>query len=143
MKTGWGRWVGRSLAVGAFALGAAAAPAAAQQTDDDCRCVDRDGNQIEDCACFRMPRFDTMMAPFPGARPRLGISVDASQGSQLDTQGAHVTNVLEDGPAWDAGIRVDDVIDPRETRPRLISALDMLRHKRDENPVRKHGNIPL
>jgi len=38
---------------------------------------------------------------------------------------------------------VDDVIDPRETRPRLISALDMLRNKRDENPVKKHGNLPL
>jgi len=38
---------------------------------------------------------------------------------------------------------VDDVIDPRDSRPRLISALDMLRHKRDENPLRKHGNIPL
>jgi propionyl-CoA carboxylase beta chain len=38
---------------------------------------------------------------------------------------------------------VDDVIDPRETRPRLISALDMLRDKRDSNPPRKHGNIPL
>ncbi len=38
---------------------------------------------------------------------------------------------------------VDDVIDPRETRPRLISALDMLQNKRDSNPVRKHGNIPL
>jgi propionyl-CoA carboxylase beta chain len=38
---------------------------------------------------------------------------------------------------------VDDVIDPRETRPRLISALDMLRNKRDSNPPRKHGNIPL
>ena len=39
--------------------------------------------------------------------------------------------------------RIDDVIDPRDTRPRLISALDMLRNKRDENPTRKHGNIPL
>jgi propionyl-CoA carboxylase beta chain len=38
---------------------------------------------------------------------------------------------------------VDDVIDPRQTRPRLISALDMLRDKRDHNPTRKHGNIPL
>ena len=38
---------------------------------------------------------------------------------------------------------VDDVIDPRETRPRLIGALDMLRNKRDQNPPRKHGNIPL
>lgn len=38
---------------------------------------------------------------------------------------------------------LDDVIDPRDTRPRLISALDMLQNKRDANPVRKHGNIPL
>ena len=38
---------------------------------------------------------------------------------------------------------IDDVIDPRKTRPRLIGALDMLRNKRDENPRKKHGNIPL
>ena len=38
---------------------------------------------------------------------------------------------------------VDDVIDPRDTRPRLISALDMLRGKRDRNPPKKHGNLPL
>jgi propionyl-CoA carboxylase beta chain len=38
---------------------------------------------------------------------------------------------------------IDDVIDPRETRERLISALDMLQNKRDQNPPRKHGNIPL
>jgi len=38
---------------------------------------------------------------------------------------------------------IDDVIDPRETRPRLINALDMLQNKRDSNPPRKHGNIPL
>jgi propionyl-CoA carboxylase beta chain len=38
---------------------------------------------------------------------------------------------------------VDDVIDPRETRVRVISALDMLQNKRDENPWKKHGNLPL
>ncbi|HIC14907.1 MAG TPA: methylmalonyl-CoA carboxyltransferase, partial [Gemmatimonadetes bacterium] len=38
---------------------------------------------------------------------------------------------------------VDDVIDPRETRDRLINALDMLQNKRDQNPPKKHGNIPL
>lgn len=38
---------------------------------------------------------------------------------------------------------LDDVIDPRETRPRLISALHTLLAKRDKNPPRKHGNIPL
>jgi propionyl-CoA carboxylase beta chain len=38
---------------------------------------------------------------------------------------------------------VDDVIDPRETRARLVEALRTLRTKRDRNPPRKHGNIPL
>jgi len=38
---------------------------------------------------------------------------------------------------------VDDVIDPRDTRPRLIDALATLRTKREPRPPRKHGNIPL
>ena len=38
---------------------------------------------------------------------------------------------------------VDDVIKPSETRPRLIAALAMLADKRDTNPRKKHGNIPL
>jgi propionyl-CoA carboxylase beta chain len=38
---------------------------------------------------------------------------------------------------------IDDIIDPRETRPYLIKALQMVRTKRPERPPRKHGNIPL
>jgi propionyl-CoA carboxylase beta chain len=38
---------------------------------------------------------------------------------------------------------VDAVIQPRETRKRLIDALEMLQTKRDKNPPKKHGNIPL
>jgi acetyl-CoA carboxylase carboxyltransferase component len=38
---------------------------------------------------------------------------------------------------------VDDVIEPSETRIRLIQALRMLRSKREAVPARKHGNIPL
>lgn len=38
---------------------------------------------------------------------------------------------------------VDDVIDPAETRPRLIRALEMLQNKQDTLPSKKHGNIPL
>jgi propionyl-CoA carboxylase beta chain len=38
---------------------------------------------------------------------------------------------------------VDAVIHPRETRRRLITALEMLQGKRDKNPAKKHGNIPL
>ena len=38
---------------------------------------------------------------------------------------------------------IDGVIEPKETRPRLINALEMLSNKRDANPAKKHGNIPL
>lgn len=38
---------------------------------------------------------------------------------------------------------VDDIIDPRDTRPRLIDALETMRTKRDRNPAKKHGNLPL
>jgi propionyl-CoA carboxylase beta chain len=38
---------------------------------------------------------------------------------------------------------IDDVIEPAETRPKLIAALHMLENKVDTNPKKKHGNIPL
>ncbi len=38
---------------------------------------------------------------------------------------------------------VDDVIRPSDTRPRLIAALELFADKRDVNPPKKHGNIPL
>ncbi len=46
---------------------------------------------------------------------------------------------------WVAAERgwVDAVIEPKFTRPKLIAALQMLENKRDTNPPKKHGNIPL
>ena len=38
---------------------------------------------------------------------------------------------------------IDDVIEPRETRPKVIKALRMLENKVDTMPRKKHGNIPL
>ena len=38
---------------------------------------------------------------------------------------------------------VDDVIDPRETRIKIIQALDMLKNKKETRPFKKHGNMPL
>src|SRR2546430_8551849 len=38
---------------------------------------------------------------------------------------------------------VDEIIEPRFTRRKLITAFAMLRNKRDKNPPKKHGNIPL
>ena len=38
---------------------------------------------------------------------------------------------------------IDDIIEPHNTRPRLINALQVFQNKRDDNPPKKHGNIPL
>jgi propionyl-CoA carboxylase beta chain len=38
---------------------------------------------------------------------------------------------------------VDEIIAPRDTRKKLVTALNMLDSKRDSNPPKKHGNIPL
>ncbi len=38
---------------------------------------------------------------------------------------------------------IDEVIEPHETRRKLVTALEMLKNKRDTNPPKKHGNIPL
>lgn len=38
---------------------------------------------------------------------------------------------------------IDDVIEPRETRARLINGLEVFQNKRDSNPPKKHGNIPM
>ena len=38
---------------------------------------------------------------------------------------------------------IDAVIEPRETRPRIVRALQVLETKVDSNPRKKHGNIPL
>ena len=38
---------------------------------------------------------------------------------------------------------IDEIIEPRFTRPKLIRALSLLQNKRDSNPPKKHGNIPL
>ena len=94
MTTGRVGWTSIGWAIAALLLAAPAPPAVAQQSRDECRCVDADGNAISDCTCFRAPRFDV---PFMAAgldRPRLGIRVDADQGGTLDAQGAEVTDVL-------------------------------------------------
>ena len=38
---------------------------------------------------------------------------------------------------------IDEVIEPAQTRAKLIRALALLENKRDTNPPKKHGNIPL
>lgn len=50
---------------------------------------------------------------------------------------------VADASAAAASGMVDDVIDPKDTRKYVIAALEMLSSKRDSNPPKKHGNLPL
>jgi propionyl-CoA carboxylase beta chain len=57
----------------------------------------------------------------------------------IDDYKAHYANPIS---AAERGY-LDDVIEPHQTRPKLIRALGTLQTKRVEGPKRKHGNIPL
>jgi propionyl-CoA carboxylase beta chain len=63
----------------------------------------------------------------------------AQRAQRIEEYKAHFTNPYI---AAERGY-IDDVIIPRETRPKLIEALGMLQTKRQLGPRRKHGNIPL
>ena len=79
----------------------------------DCRCVDRSGKDIPNCACLRVTGPDEIMARAfaqPAARARLGITVSVTQDAADDAEGALVQSVLASGPADSAGIRRGDII---------------------------------
>ena len=67
------------------------------------------------------------------------LSVDDARRKYAD---AYVRDVAGALHAAEAGM-IDDVIDPAQTRSLLIAALEMLASKRDSNPPKKHGNLPL
>lgn len=79
----------------------------------ECRCVDADGNEIENCRCLRLPT--APRAPMAVARAlagerraRIGVWIDGSRDSAV--RGVRLQDVQEDGPAWDAGLRAGDVV---------------------------------
>lgn len=95
------------------ALVLSAAPGVAQEVETECRCVDTDGNRIERCTCFQAPDIQGMIARMRGftpGTPRLGISIDPGQAARTDAEGALVSDVMDGGPADEAGLRSGDVI---------------------------------
>ena len=131
MKTTWmsrGGWTGLLLLTLTATGSGIPAPASAQDVErTECRCVDAEGNEIENCTCLRMPRMEGMdtrleaimprleglgprIAVFRDGRPRLGISIRVDEPSSTDAEGAVVEDVLPEGPADEAGIQAGDVI---------------------------------
>jgi propionyl-CoA carboxylase beta chain len=101
-----------------------------------------------------------MLADFNFAWPQAEVAVMGPEGavniiyrkdiSQSPTPDQRRQKLIDDYKAhfanpYSAAERgyIDDVIEPRETRPKLIRALRTLQTKRVEQPKRKHGNIPL
>src|ERR1044071_9765052 len=101
-----------------------------------------------------------MLADFNFAWPTAEVAVMGPEGAvniiyrkdiaQSPTPDARRQKLIDDykapfanpSPAAERGY-IDDVIEPRQTRPKLIKALRMLQSKRVDQPKRKHGNIPL
>jgi len=84
-----------------------------------------------------------------GAEGAVGILYRRELNDAQDKESARNTRIVElqdkfANPyvAAERGF-VDEVIEPAQTRPKLIRALSLLENKRDTNPPRKHGNIPL
>ncbi|HYV99370.1 MAG TPA: acyl-CoA carboxylase subunit beta [Gemmatimonadaceae bacterium] len=71
------------------------------------------------------------------------IAADAEPAKAMDAKVAEYTEKFANPYVAASRGYVDDIIDPRDTRPKLIDALESLQGKRDANPKKKHGNIPL
>jgi propionyl-CoA carboxylase beta chain len=91
-----------------------------------------------------------MLADFNFAWPSAEIAVMGPEGAVNITPDERREKLIDDYKArfanpYTAAERgyIDDVIFPRETRPKLIAALETLKTKRVAQPKRKHGNIPL
>lgn len=84
-----------------------------------------------------------------GAEGAVGILYRRELSSAADLPAAHKEKIEEYqdkfASPYVAAERgyVDEVIEPKYTRQKLIRALKLLENKRDTNPPRKHGNIPL
>lgn len=149
-RTG-GRRFPHKLVLGAAALAAlglsvptaVTAQASRVEARQECRCVDRDGNPIENCTCIRTPRIEVIRAPMAGAifqrRAQIGVWIDGGQGEDVDRQGgARITEVQEDGPAAEAGLRAGDVV----VRVAGRSLLDPLPDSADEEALDADQSMP-
>ncbi len=103
---------------GAFLWMTQPAPLTAQDvvvgSRQECRCVDRDGNEIENCTCIRSPRIDVVRPLIAGLMQRrsmIGVYVDYTQDEGVEAEGgALITEIREDGPAARAGLKAGDVV---------------------------------
>lgn len=110
---GWGLGLALALMGGAAAAGPVQAQIVVGGDQTECRCVDADGNRIENCTCIRTGDFPlrsyTLSSLGLDRRSQIGVFIDMEQ-DDGELRGVRVTEVIEESPAEEAGIRVGDVI---------------------------------
>src|SRR5690606_31475188 len=105
-----------------------------------------DSKSIGSDLCFAWPSAELAVM---GASGAVEIVHRRTVAEAPDPDARRAERIEEDAESflnsWEATDRgyVDDVIDPAETRSKLIAGLEILRSKREELPNRKHGNMPL
>lgn len=140
------RWLRTGLALGLMApLSVAFVSAAAGQEARDtatCRCVDRDGQEIENCRCLRVFTGEPMQALAGVLSPRramIGVYVDAGQVDEADRQGARIQQVQDDSPAQEAGMEEGDIVVRVDGR----SVLDPLPDAGEEAALDLDQSVPV
>ncbi len=129
--------------LGAFALAASAIlagrPQAVSAQDADCRCFDRDGNELENCSCFRSFEGDMGLGSlFFERRSQIGVSILYNQDRDVETRGARIEDV-SDGPAREAGLLEGDIV----VRVDGHSVLDPLSDRDQERALDLDQSIPV
>lgn len=130
--------------LGAIALAAALSfvgqPQAAAAQVAECRCFDRDGNELENCSCLRT--LGTADAPFSlflsPRRSQIGVSITYDQDREVEARGARIEEV-SDGPAREAGLMEGDIVVRVDGR----SVLEPLDEEERERSLDLDQSIPV
>ena len=140
---------------GAFAIATAAllaptglsAQDADADRDRDCVCVDRNGDPIENCTCFRAFSLDGngFTLPMDGdgffwvRRAQIGVNITLDQGADVDARGARIEMVADDSPAEEGGLREGDIVTHVDGR----SVLEPLEDERWEESIDEEQSVPV
>ncbi|NIP57116.1 MAG: PDZ domain-containing protein [Gemmatimonadetes bacterium] len=93
----------------------------------------------ERCVCVDVEGIRERALAAAGRRALLGVGIDIEQGADDDALGVRVTDVAEDGPAADAGLREDDVIVAIDGR----SLVEPLADAEEEDDLDRHRSLPV
>jgi membrane-associated protease RseP (regulator of RpoE activity) len=118
---------------------AAQEPDRVPERERECRCVDADGEPIEDCVCVTTPSMDRAFTIASFARRSIiGVTIDYEQGAEADSEGARIMEVQPDGPADEAGFEEGDIVIRVDGRS-VFESLD----RSDERRLSESTSLPV